>query len=224
MALRDQLLIPFRGLPRDVAAGSAVLARLLLRAAVAGVQAAATPPAGKDGQDAPGKPPTTGDRLERLGLAALALMLTADVLGTAAVLLAPWAATVLPVLAVAWIIAAGILAPARPQPAAAEGEEEPDEEPARDRPDHLLKWLLQVIGDRPGIHLAELYPLMREIPGQQDHPDPHFRAALRALGIPVQRTLRVGKVAGRSGISRADIEALLSPAESTDVERPVERV
>lgn len=44
MSLRDQVLIPFRGLPRDVAAGSVVLLRLLLRAAFAGLRAASTPP------------------------------------------------------------------------------------------------------------------------------------------------------------------------------------
>jgi hypothetical protein len=65
------------------------------------------------------------------------------------------------------------------------------------------------------VHLAELYPAMRQLPGQQDRDDAALRTALRTLGIPVVRSLRIGGVAGRSGVRRADVAALLSPTEST---------
>lgn len=257
MTLRDEVLNPLRGLPRDVLAGSAVLLRLLLRALLAGLRAASTPPekpkpapkkrAGRrpavddedqeqeqheDGDEDAERPrPLRGktaarsgaDQLERAGMAVLVLILAIGSIGTVATLLAPWAPAILGGLTVAWVIAAGIAAPPRPAPQPPEpDEEQASEEASADRPEHLLQWLLEVMGDRPGIHLAELYPLMREIPGQGGRSDADFRAALRALDIPVQRTLRVGKVAGRSGIARADVDALLSPVESGAGEKTVE--
>jgi hypothetical protein len=121
---------------------------------------------------------------------------------------------VLWLLAPAWLIAAWRAAPrpvAAPGPAAA--DEPPAPAPADPRAGFVY-WLLQAIGDRPGIHLRELYPAMRTLPGQEHHDDAALRARLRALGVPVERSIRVGGVAGRSGVYRAAAMALLSPMES----------
>jgi hypothetical protein len=105
---------------------------------------------------------------------------------------------------VAWCVAAWWAAP----PATVE---EPAEPAAPDARDAFVWWLLGLIGDRAGIHLRELYPAMRQLPGHEDRSDPELRAALRTLGIPVKRSLRLGGVAGRSGVARAALEALPSP-------------
>lgn len=97
-----------------------------------------------------------------------------------------------------------------------------DDEPttATDEPRiALARWLLDTIGDRPGIHLQELYPAMRQLAGQEGRTDAELRAALRTLGVPVQRSLRIGRVAGRSGVRRDDVQALLPPTG----DRPVEQ-
>lgn len=113
----------------------------------------------------------------------------------------------IPAAIVAWCVAAWWVAPPVDEP-------EPDaaETPTGDAPQAFARWLLDLIGDRPGVHLRELYPAMRKLPGHQDRDDTQLRAALRTLGIPVRRSLRIGIVAGRSGVARADLEALPSPA------------
>ncbi|MFF3460994.1 hypothetical protein [Streptomyces sp. NPDC002619] len=83
----------------------------------------------------------------------------------------------------------------------------------------LARWLLDTIGDRPGIHLRDLYPAMRELPGQEGRSDGELRAALRTLGVPVHRSLRIGRIAGRSGVRRGDVEALLPSLGDSPVER-----
>lgn len=76
----------------------------------------------------------------------------------------------------------------------------------------IARWIVQLIGDRPGVHLQELYPAMRALPGMQKHDEAALRQALRELGIPVTRSLRIGDIEGRSGVRLADMTALLSPA------------
>jgi hypothetical protein len=73
----------------------------------------------------------------------------------------------------------------------------------------LARWLLDTIGERPGIHVRELYPAMRELPGQGARTDADLKALLRAFGVPVHRSLRIGRIAGRSGVRREDVAALL---------------
>lgn len=86
---------------------------------------------------------------------------------------------------------------------------QPEEQPAEGTPHVFAQWLLDLIDDRSGIHLRELYPAMRTLPGQEDRDNGQLRAALSTLGVPVTRSLRLGGVAGRSGVARADVEALL---------------
>lgn len=114
-----------------------------------------------------------------------------------------------PAAIVAWCVAAWWIAPPAKAPAT----------PAAAEPTGaFVQWLLNLIGDRSGIHLRELYPAMRELPGHEDRGDAQLRAALKALGIPVTRSLRVAGVPGRSGVARADLEALPSPGGELPVD------
>ncbi|MFE3031556.1 hypothetical protein ACFXKY_07895 [Streptomyces canus] len=105
---------------------------------------------------------------------------------------------------VAWCVAAYLMAP----PAVDAPEPEPQASNGRDG---FLRWLIDLIGERPGIHLRDLYPAMRTLPGHEDRDNGQLRAALRALGIPVRRSLRLGGVAGRSGVALADLQTVPSP-------------
>lgn len=86
----------------------------------------------------------------------------------------------------------------------------------------FLDGLLHLIGDRPGIHLHELYATLQAHPTGQHLDDARIRALLTHCGVPVHKSLRIGAVTGRSGIKAADIEALLpcdtDPAPSVDVD------
>lgn len=108
-----------------------------------------------------------------------------------------------------WCVLAYRAAPA-PKDTTAAADEPPATAPLTP-PAAFARWLLKTIGDRPGIHLYELYPAMRQLDGHEGLDDTALRAALRTLGVPVTRSLRVGPVEGRSGVRRADAEALLSP-------------
>ncbi|MCY0943553.1 hypothetical protein [Streptomyces antarcticus] len=72
----------------------------------------------------------------------------------------------------------------------------------------FLDALLDLIGDRPGIHLRELYDTLQAHPAGQHLDDARIRALLTHSGIPITQ-IRIGAVTGRSGIRAADIEALL---------------
>ncbi|MGQ4514238.1 hypothetical protein [Streptomyces sp. DW26H14] len=101
---------------------------------------------------------------------------------------------------------------------AAPREQAPVEAPETPRR-AIAHWIVQLIGDRPGVHLAELYPAMRALPGMKGHDDAALRQALRELNITVTRSLRIGDVEGRSGVRLADVLALLSP----DGEQPLSK-
>jgi hypothetical protein len=104
----------------------------------------------------------------------------------------------------AWCIAAWcVCPPVLDDPA-------PSEE-ARPARDGFIWWLVDLIGEQPGIHLRDLYPAMRALPGHEARDNLQLRAALRTLGIPVRRSLRLSGVAGRSGVALADLQPLPSP-------------
>jgi hypothetical protein len=107
-----------------------------------------------------------------------------------------------PAAAVVWCAAAWWISP---PPTA---EPAPVDDPVEPDPQGFTRWLLDLIGDRPGIHLRELYPAMRRLPGHEDRTDAQLRTALQTLAIPVQRSLRIGVVAGRSGVRRTDLLTL----------------
>jgi hypothetical protein len=82
----------------------------------------------------------------------------------------------------------------------------------------LARWLLDTIGERPGIHLRELYPAMRNLPGQEGRTDAELRALLKGFGVRVSRSVRIGRTAGRSGVYRRHVEALLPSDGESRVE------
>lgn len=113
----------------------------------------------------------------------------------------------------AWCVAAWTVAPPiAPEPKPVEGQ-------LPDPADAFRLWLLQLIGTRPGIHLRELYPAMRSLPGHEQLTDAQLRAALRTLAIPVSRSVRIGALAGRSGVYRDALAPLPSPSGEPRVER-----
>ncbi|WP_405431138.1 hypothetical protein [Streptomyces anulatus] len=100
----------------------------------------------------------------------------------------------------------------------------PDETPAKAVPntphaapetprDAIVQWLTEAIGDRPGIHLYELYPKMLALPGMQAHDEAALREALTALDIPITRAFTIGDIRGRSGVRLADLTAPLPSRE-----------
>lgn len=122
---------------------------------------------------------------------------------------------------VAWCLIAWLSAPETPQekacPAPGEDDAEaPTEAPVRpvieDR-DALLRWLSEAIGDRNGIHLDELHQRLSQEPGCHTLTRAHITPLLDHHQVPVTRSLSVGRVSGRTGVRRADLQAL-SPTAS----------
>lgn len=111
----------------------------------------------------------------------------------------------IPATVVAWCMAAWWIAP--PDALTETDEDAPAAAPA----DSFVRWLAALIGEKPGIHLRDLYPAMRTLPGHENRDDAQLRAALKTLDIPVRRSLRIGVVAGRSGVALADLPPLPSP-------------
>lgn len=119
-------------------------------------------------------------------------------------------------LMLAWLVAAGVLAPRdawrlppESPPAATDpddAEEKPNEASIADPRAALLDLLDRATRGRNGVHLQEL----AEHPKLAGLPRPQLARALEAHGVPVTRSLSVDGVAGRSGVRRADVEALLA--------------
>ncbi|MFD5874031.1 hypothetical protein [Streptomyces sp. NPDC060322] len=81
----------------------------------------------------------------------------------------------------------------------------------------FLLGIQHLIGDRPGIHLAELYAAFQARPAAAHLDDARLRVLLNHCHVTVTKSLRIGAVTGRSGIKATDIQALLSP---TPVDTP----
>lgn len=73
----------------------------------------------------------------------------------------------------------------------------------------LIGWLDELTRGRAGIHLDELHQALTRHPQLAGLKRPEMRAWLDRHQVAVDRTLRVGKRAGRSGVSRTTVEALL---------------
>jgi hypothetical protein len=85
----------------------------------------------------------------------------------------------------------------------------------------FLVGVQELIGDRTGIHLRELYDEFQARPAAAHLDDARLRALLIHCGVPIHKSLRIGDQTGRSGIKAADVETLLSP---TPVDPPSEPV
>jgi len=89
----------------------------------------------------------------------------------------------------------------------------------------LIGWLDELTRGRSGIHLDELHRALTAHPQLAGLTRPEMRAWLDRHSITVNRTLRVGSVPGRSGVSRATVETLLAGLppllESGGVDSPV---
>lgn len=121
----------------------------------------------------------------------------------------------------AWCAAAWRARLAKPSPAQApaeDAEEEPLDEPdPADLRQAVLDRLLDWIGERRGIHLAEVYSRYRELPGHGHLTEPQIRAALTDhYRIPVRPAVRTPDGV-RAGIHRDDLQPLPSPESTTPV-------
>ncbi|MCW7991495.1 hypothetical protein XF35_41455 [Streptomyces platensis subsp. clarensis] len=85
----------------------------------------------------------------------------------------------------------------------------------------FLLGVQELIGDRPGIHVRELYDRLQAQPAAAHLDDTRLRALLVRCGVPTQQ-MRHGDVGGRIGIKAADVAALLSPAPVDTSSGPVD--
>ncbi|MFE2019870.1 hypothetical protein ACFW9O_17725 [Streptomyces sp. NPDC059499] len=113
---------------------------------------------------------------------------------------------------IGWVVAAYMVS-------APEAPADVSSGPSLDQPTNpraaITEWLATAIGDRPGIHLYELYPRMRALPGMEGHEDTALREALVALDIPITRAFTIGDIRGRSGVRLVDLATPLpAPGES----------
>ncbi|MGE9696682.1 hypothetical protein ACQKFA_23365 [Streptomyces sp. CH6] len=84
----------------------------------------------------------------------------------------------------------------------------------------FLGSLLDLIGERPGIFLRDLYDLLQAHPAAAHLDDARLRAVLTASGVTIHKSIRIGPDTGRSGVKRSDVEALLSLDASNDSPPP----
>ncbi|MEU9494563.1 hypothetical protein AB0D73_22720 [Streptomyces sp. NPDC048215] len=113
--------------------------------------------------------------------------------------------------ALGWVVAAYMVGtPDEPPAKAPQNTPAPTSETPRGA---IVEWLTDAIGDRPGIHLYELYPLMLALPGMEKHDEAALREALVTLDIPITRAFTIGDVRGRSGVRLADLTAPLPSRE-----------
>jgi hypothetical protein len=126
-------------------------------------------------------------------------------------------------IVVAWLAAAAILAPQEAwAPPPQNLEEAPLAPPAEEAASPLdtpegrrfafLRWLEQTTRGTSGIHLDEMHRQLTKQETIAGLPRHHLRPLLQHYQIPVQRTLRVGAVAGRTGVSRQAIEDAFAEA------------
>ena len=229
--------LPGKTTARTLASGFGVLGRGLFRLlgkalkAAFGEQAAKPPaktgkPATTDAKSTPGKakkapPPKAtpmADMAERIAGGLLALGVTGvvavGVLVTAGPKVAPYLPAAAGVGLVGLLIAAWWVAPG---PAPKVLEQKPLEEskglPEEDLLERdritLLVLLEEVTRHRNGVHLGELYRKVAAHPLFAGLPRVYMGALLEAVAVPVQRTLSVDGIEGRSGVRRADVEALV---------------
>lgn len=114
--------------------------------------------------------------------------------------------------ALGWVVAAYMVGTPDEPPAKA-AHDAPAAAPETPR-GAIVQWLTETIGDRPGIHLYELYPKMRSLPRMEKYDDAALRGALKALDITITRAFTIGEDKGLSGVRLADLDTPLpSPGD-----------
>lgn len=235
--------MPTRRLLWRLVLGMIILARMALRAAHAGLRHAIAPKPAKpqakpqneakttDGaktKEDPAKKtkPTLADAAERIVAGALAVLIACvtaiGIIRAAAPHLRPYAPILVSTAAAALIAAAWAVAPAPPRPAAPQAArtDAPDLDAAEGRRLAFLQWLEKTTRGASGIHLGEIHRQLTLLPATKGMPRHHVRPLLDHYGIPVQRTLRVGRIAGRSGVARqAILDALSAPPPIAETNR-----
>lgn len=95
----------------------------------------------------------------------------------------------------------------------------------------MVEFILQVIGDRQGVHLVELLPAIQAHTDGWDGCDKTYlrRVLVKTVGLPVRKKLRVGERTGISGVHRDDAQRVLErltapPAVDETPEATVEDV
>jgi hypothetical protein len=173
------------------------------------------------------KGPTRADRLDAAATGALCALITLPALGGALAALGPHLAPYAPATAAAaapaLLAAAWAVAPQKPQEkpktAPAPAPQEPRAEPLPDTPEGrqlaVLRWLEKTTRGASGIHLDQLHLQLAQQDFGKGFPRHYIRTLLEQYGIPVQRTLRVGPVSGRTGVTRQAIMDALTAATAT---------
>ncbi|RYJ26457.1 hypothetical protein CU044_3750 [Streptomyces sp. L-9-10] len=125
---------------------------------------------------------------------------------------------VAPTAVLGWCIAAWTVSPEPGEEPEAEDHTDHAEEEAEEdgielsERDVFLLWLEEVTRGRSGIHFTELHERLAKHPAWAGMKRTDVGPLLRGYGIPTERSLRVGPVAGRTGVARAAVEGLLSGA------------
>lgn len=219
-----------------------------LRAAFAGPAEKPAPKEEKPSSEAKGakqpKGPSLADTAERLAVGAFGLLI-AGVVAVVVILavgprLRPYVPALFAVGVLVLIIAAFVVAPDVPRkPKRAAEAELPDDLPddAEDDPQDapegrrlaFLRWLEKETRGASGIHLDQMHARLTKLGASSGLPRHHLRPLLDHYQVPVQRTLRVGTVAGRSGVTRQAIEEAVRAATAApplgaegDLESPTE--
>ncbi|MFJ7417965.1 hypothetical protein ACIQXD_05050 [Streptomyces uncialis] len=124
------------------------------------------------------------------------------------------------ILTAAWALAAWYSG--RPPKAAPEDPEDtPDEQPTHTELERWQTLLLQLTGDRPGVHLRTVLQHLQQHPDWADCTVPELRAQLEALGVPTEPKVKVGGTPTR-GVTRAALLSLSPEREATPA--PAERL
>jgi hypothetical protein len=166
------------------------------------------------GEKATPKDPSAADRAEAAGVMVLCTVIVIATLGTALATLgprlAPYAPTAGAVSAAGLLIAAWIVAPQKQnRMTTVRAAQLTDEQRTFLDRMTLLGILDRATVRRNGVHLGELHQHLTAHPRFAALQRVHVGALLEGFGVPVQRTLSVDGIEGRSGVRRDDVTALV---------------
>lgn len=207
---------------RTLCAGLAVLTRRLLHLIRKGMRAAVGKPAAAKGKAG------ALDTLETLGIGALVLIIGGTTVVSAAATTGPRLLPYLPIITgiavPALLAAAWVAAPPAPGSAPQDTPRAAPPVPIEDQlaceRAALLHLLDEATRGRNGAHLPDIHAATSAHPLFEAVPKSRTGALLKAYGVPVERSLSVGGIEGRSGVRRTAVEALLAALPSTEAPTP----